>query len=301
MAERKDRIRVHIEGKEYSVVGGSFEAMLAAVKQINGRRFVGELKVWELPGTVEAVRNQLEIGGYQLEGGRPVAAAEQAADGPAGRGRARGDRIRVLVEGQAMAVVGGSFQEMLAAVKSLPGRRFDPDTKVWEIPGEAGVVKGMVQAAGFRLEGAGDIPLEQVPPMEGLEPGPRPGPPPPFEPPEFFEADDEFPFEPPDWWDESPPPDLEGGVLPFEEPVPAFDKPAFGSRPGAGGNQIRLRLGPRRLVVSGGSFQELLAVVKQIPGRRFNAEEKVWEIPEEVAVESVAQVVKGAGFRLEEG
>jgi hypothetical protein len=199
-----------------------------------------------------------------------------------------------------MAVVGGSFQEMLAAVKSLPGRRFDPESKVWEIPGDVGVVKGMIQAAGFTLEGAGEIPMEQVPPMEALDVGGEVGPPPPFEPPEFFEEDDAFPFEPPDWWDEAPPPDFEDGVLPFEEPVPSFDKPAFEGRPAPGSDQIRLRLGEQRLVVSGGTFQEMLAVVKQIPGRRFNPEEKVWEIPEEVELESVAQAVKAAGFRLGE-
>ena len=44
MDQRKDRIRIQVEGKEFSVVGGNFQDMLAAVKQINGRRFVGELK-----------------------------------------------------------------------------------------------------------------------------------------------------------------------------------------------------------------------------------------------------------------
>ena len=64
MAAYKDRIRVHIEGKEFSVVGGNFQDMLTAVKQISGRRFVGELKVWQLPGTVDDVQSQLEISGY---------------------------------------------------------------------------------------------------------------------------------------------------------------------------------------------------------------------------------------------
>ena len=39
MNQRKDRIRIQVEGKEFSVVGGSFQEMLAAVKLINGRRF----------------------------------------------------------------------------------------------------------------------------------------------------------------------------------------------------------------------------------------------------------------------
>jgi hypothetical protein len=56
VADRKDRIRVQIDGQEYNVVGGAFQDMLATVKQINGRRFVSEIKVWQLPGPAEADR-----------------------------------------------------------------------------------------------------------------------------------------------------------------------------------------------------------------------------------------------------
>ena len=130
MTEQKDRIRVHIEGKEYNLVGGRFHDMLAAVKQINGRRFVSELKVWQLAGSVEDVQSQLEISGYLLQGGTPVPAdvAPASQDSP---GQTSGDRIRVLVEGHHLAVVGGSFQDMLAKIKSLPGRRFERETKIW--------------------------------------------------------------------------------------------------------------------------------------------------------------------------
>ena len=72
MTQRKDRIRIQVAGQAFSVVGGSFQDMLAAIKQINGRRFVSELKVWQLPGTVEDVQTHLEINGYALEGGAPV-------------------------------------------------------------------------------------------------------------------------------------------------------------------------------------------------------------------------------------
>ena len=71
MSEYNDRIRVHIEGREYSIVGGKFQDMLAAVKQIDGRRFVGELKVWQLPGSAENIQSRLELSGFWLEGGTP--------------------------------------------------------------------------------------------------------------------------------------------------------------------------------------------------------------------------------------
>ncbi|HXV42835.1 MAG TPA: hypothetical protein VEC96_07210, partial [Anaerolineae bacterium] len=150
MSERKDRIRIHIGSQEFNVVGGGFQEMLAAVKQINGRRFVGELKVWQLPGPVEEVQRQLEISGYTLEGGTPTAANLSS---PQATSSTPGDRIRVLVAGKRLAVVGGAFQEMLAVVKNLPGRRFDSETKLWEISGDPGVIRGMIEAAGFQLEG----------------------------------------------------------------------------------------------------------------------------------------------------
>ncbi len=205
MTQRQDRIRVQIEGQEFSVVGGSFQEMLAAIKQINGRRFSGELKVWQLPGSIAEIQRQLDLSGYRLEGGQPVAGTPVSSPPP--RPRPGGDRIRVLVAGHPLAVVGGGFQEMLAVVKNLPGRRFDPESKVWEIPGEVGVVKGMIEAAGFQLEGADKLSLGPVPPMAPpdflVKAGP---PPPPFEPPDFSEDETDFPYEPPDWWDEGPPP-----------------------------------------------------------------------------------------------
>ena len=117
MSDRKDRIRIQIGGQEFNVVGGGFQEMLAAVKQINGRRFVSETKVWQLPGSVEQVQHQLEISGYSLEGGAPVSSTRPAQpQTPAGGG---GDRIRVLVAGQRLAVVGGSFQEMLSVLPPI--------------------------------------------------------------------------------------------------------------------------------------------------------------------------------------
>jgi hypothetical protein len=54
------------------------------------------------------------------------------------------------------------------------------------------------------------------------------------------------------------------------------------------------------LVVTGGSFQEMLSLIKNIPGRRFEAEERVWEIPDSMSLESLGQRVAAAGFVLEQ-
>ncbi len=326
MNERKDRIRVHIAGKEYSVVGGKFQDMLGAIKQISGRRFVGELKVWQLPGTAENIQSQLELSGYWMEGGTPV--AESAPSAQPAPVRAGGDRIRVLIQGHPLAVIGGSFQDMLVAVKGLPGRRFDGESKIWEIPGELAIIKQLVEAAGFQLEGADKIPLEQVQaePVQAME-TPDFGPnnePPSFEAPEFLDNDDLPPYEPPDWLDDNnaPPPPTEPpdwwddemasrppdefSPIENESPPPVVNAPQPAQTPAPsqrsrGGDQIRIRVGGIPMVVTGGSFRQMLEVVKKIPGRRFDGNDKVWDIPGDIGLESVQQSVKAAGFVMERG
>lgn len=318
MNERRDRIRVHIEGKEYSVVGGQFQDMLAAVKQINGRRFVGALKVWKLPGSAEEIQHQLDLSGYWLEGGTPVSeTAQTESPAPA---RAGGDRIRVRLQGHELAVVGGSFGDMLEAVKGVPGRRFDAESKIWEIPGEVAIIKHLIETAGFQLEGAEKISTgpvsKEMPPLDFANE--TSAAPPSFEEPDFFDDDDVPPYEPPDWWDDDnmPPPAVEPpdwweeemAARPTEEPQPIDSQPPAPAGPtlapappARGSDQIRIRVGGIPLVVTGGEFRQMLDVVKKIPGRRFDGQDKVWDIPADVGIESVQQAVNAAGFLLQRG
>ena len=297
MVERRDRIRVHIEGKEFSVVGGSFQEMLATVKNLPGRRFVGELKVWQLPGSVAELQPQIESRGFQLEGGQeigPVDTTQPAAPRPGG------DRIRITAQGRQLAVVGGTFQEMLAAVKNLPGRRFDGDTKTWEIPGELPIIKQLIEGAGFQLGGADDVaaasvtsgaPATPPAPMESPDFGP-PAEPPAYEAPDFLGDDDIPPYEPPDWWDDdnAPPPPVEPPdwweepdeaappeASQFAEPPAPAPLPATVRSTGSS-DQIRIRIGGIPHIVTGGSFREMLTAVKNLPGRRFDGQDKVWDI-----------------------
>lgn len=318
MAEHRDRIRVHIEGKEYNVVGGVFQQMLAAVKQIPGRRFVGELKVWQLPGTSADVQAHLELHGCYLEGGASVAdKVTTSAD------RFGGDRIRITVEGQQLAVAGGSFQEMLAEVKNLPNRRFDPESKTWEIPGALATIKHLIETAGFRLEGADQILANTtVPAMEQPPFAPVTDEPFAYEDPVFSGDDEVPPYEMPNWWDDEsvPPPPavapvweeepadfgMSGSPAMFDEmpaggEVPAHVQPKTSSppsKPGRGADQVRIRIGGIPFVVTGGEFQAMLSVIKNLPGRRFDRDDKVWDIPAEVTIEGVKQQMVAAGFEI---
>ena len=313
-----DRIKVHIEGKEYNVVGGGFKDMLAAVKQINGRRFMSASKAWQLPGSYVDIQNQIEISGYQLEGGNPIADEPPAAGPPTPR--PGGDRIRVTVQGHQLAIVGGSFQDMLATVKNLPGRRFNGDSKIWEIPGDVAVTKQLIEAAGFQLEGADKIDPGPVQPMETPLAAPPASEPPPFEMPDFMADGDIPPYEPPDWWDDDdmPPPPMESPdwwdeqppELPLaDEPPPDFGgtqpsaaaAPARSSSASRGGDQIRVRVGGIPMVVSGGSFQQMLVAIKNVPGRRFDGNDKMWDIPAEVTLDGFKQQMEAAGFAVGRG
>lgn len=321
MNEKTDRIRVHIEGREFQVVGGRFQEMLAAVKQINGRRFVGELKVWQLPGKAEDIQNQLDVSGYTLEGGTAPAetlSAPTPAQQPAAAGS---DRIRVRIEGHALAIIGGSFQEMLGAVKGLPGRRFDADSKLWEIPGDLGIIKQLVEAAGFQIEGADQLPAKPAKKLELADFGPKATEPPPFEVLEFDEEGDIPLYEAPDWWDDesvpppppappdwwseepdTPPEETPGEEIPFVDSKPAPGKPAPSSGSDSRGNdQIRIRLGGIPFVISGGSFQQMLALIKSLPGRRFHSEDKVWDLPAEMTIDGFKQRMAAAGFAVQRG
>jgi hypothetical protein len=88
---------------------------------------------------------------------------------------------------------------------------------------------------------------------------------------------------------------------PFDAVPPATNPPAPTTAQGGGGDRIRIRLGDIPLVVSGGSFQEMLAAVKKIPGRRFNGQDKIWEIPEDVTFDSINQTLSAAGFMVMPG
>ncbi|RMF04516.1 MAG: hypothetical protein D6768_03100, partial [Chloroflexi bacterium] len=289
MNQRRDRIQVQIAGQVFSVVGGEFRQMLAAVKALPGRRFDGNSKVWQLPGTVADITRQVEAAGFQLEGGAP--APEPGPASPPAAPRPGGDRIRVQWQGHPLLVTGGEFREMLAVVKALPERRFDGESKVWEISGALATVKAQIEAAGFQLEGADKI-LAKAPPAEMEVPdfGPVDAPPP-FEEPDFLWDDNVPDYEPPDWWDDESaappvePPDWFEEELAARppEPPPDFAPPPAAAAPqkpesSAGRrDQIRVRVGGIPFFVVGGEFRQMLAAIKNVPGRRFDGQDKVWD------------------------
>ena len=55
------------------------------------------------------------------------------------------DKVRLLIEGDEYWIEGGDFEDMVDALKRIPGRRFDPEEKAWTIPGTARQVAEVVR------------------------------------------------------------------------------------------------------------------------------------------------------------
>lgn len=298
---RQSRIKLRIEQKDYDLVGDEFQPLLAAVKALPERRFNSGLKLWEVAGSFEMARGQLENSGFRLEGGTPVSAEEQTAP-PA----PSNDTIKVEVAGYQLVVSGDAFRTMLEVIKAVPGRRFDGETKQWSLPASLTEMKAYFEKKGLQLEALpGQPPLPNLdqphnlpstdsPPLpaDAFTSGPQtaaPPPPPPldFPPPDDFDGffDDEADLDAYPPLEEAPPPE----AAPQAAAAPA--KPDAARR-----DQIRVMVGDAPMVVVGGSFQDMLAAVKAIPGRRFDGDSKQWLLEDDPT--SIQQFLADKGFQL---
>ncbi len=284
-----DKIKIRVQNVDYFVTGGDFSSLLAVVKSLPKRRYVGEHKLWLVDASVEMVRGQIENSGFLLEGGTP--APKDAA--PVAAAVSTRDQIKIETSSFRAAVTGAPFSELLAAIKALPDRRFDGNTKRWSITGNLMELKSYFEKKDMRLDNieaittppaqpdAPQLPAIPVPPAPDLPPVPPP------------------PDDMPDFWDE---PMDEPGELPppvAPPPPPVATATATASTPAADRHdQIRVMVGEQRLAIVVGTFQEMLAAVKDVPGRRFDGASKQWLLPDDI--ESVQQHFNAKGFRLEE-
>src|SRR5687767_13569562 len=121
-----DRVRIQIEGSEYWANGPNFATILAHVRNLPRARWNATQRLWIIPGDTDSVRDQLKRSGITLDliAGPVVSVvpASKPATPPLERPR---DVIVVSCEGKEYWVSGGTFQEMVNAVKSVTGRRWD--------------------------------------------------------------------------------------------------------------------------------------------------------------------------------
>jgi hypothetical protein len=118
-----DSIEVEIEGRTFSVVGGGFREMLAAIRDIEGRTFDGQRKVWMLPCSLEVAREALEAEGYEVQGaGDQERSALEEANAAQMFIRANADEIREMQASLRADYERYSFRSK-SGVKQQIGRR----------------------------------------------------------------------------------------------------------------------------------------------------------------------------------
>lgn len=59
-------LKIEIQNKEFTLSGGNFYEMLSAVKEIEGRRWDGDRKLWILPISLGTAQEALEEFGYRI-------------------------------------------------------------------------------------------------------------------------------------------------------------------------------------------------------------------------------------------
>lgn len=163
-----DRVLIRVGDAERAVVGGAFQAMLDAVKAIEGKRWLSQERVWSLPGSLEDVENILAGQGFRVvsleEAGtipadsfiKPAAPAPEAAP-------RRRDQIHIrALDGEAW-IVGGQFRAMLEAIKGIEGRRFLAEAKLWELPCSLVEVQAALEPLGYMVELEGAASLVEPP------------------------------------------------------------------------------------------------------------------------------------------
>ena len=74
------------------------------------------------------------------------------------------DKVHLIINGDPYWVEGGDFEDMLEAVKRLPGRRFDSGERAWVIPGTPEQAASSVRP--YRVMFLDDDPLSESTPQQ---------------------------------------------------------------------------------------------------------------------------------------
>lgn len=156
-----DRVRVQIEGSDYWASGPAFATIVAIVKELADARFDRAQRLWMIPGEPKQIQAELKSQGVvlQLISG-PVISVVPPSKPPAPKIERPRDVIAVSCGGKEYWVSGGSFQNMVNAVKDVPGRRWDAARKVWTVPEPLFEAERILQDAGFTIVPAPEQPAK---------------------------------------------------------------------------------------------------------------------------------------------
>jgi hypothetical protein len=213
-------------------------------------------------------------------------------------------------------VTGGEFEDVVDAVRQIPGRRWDPEARAWRLPCTLDEARRHLQVVGLRVEGSTTVIIQEPPPPSrprdqvtiratdgeaGVVGGP------------FWDMvrlvktiegrrwqPREKVWELPCTLEEAQRVVEAAGFalrLPGEEVLAA---PAVPSEPAppAGGwtDQLRIQATDGPAVVTGGPFRAMLDAVKTIEGRRWQPGPKHWMLP--CSLDEAARLLEKAGYTV---
>jgi hypothetical protein len=144
----QEQIRIRTTDGQYAIIGGDFQSMLAFVRNLPGRRFRSDERIWEIPTTIGEIQKSAEGAGFHVtadaEVGKPLRSTPRAT-------APEGDRVLIRTAEGDRAISGGAFAELVAAIKSLPQRKWLIKEKMWEIGGELADIERVVSQQGFQI------------------------------------------------------------------------------------------------------------------------------------------------------
>jgi hypothetical protein len=220
-------------------------------------------------------------------------------------------------------VTGGEFEDMVDAVRQIPGRRWDPQARAWRLPCTLDEARRQLQVVGLRVEGSATVIIQEEPPAVQE-------PPPPSRPRDQVTVratDGEAGVVGGPFWDMvrlvktiegrrwqprdkvwELPCTLEVAQrvveaagfslrLPGEEalaPPPVSEETA----PSTGGwtAQVRIQATDGPAVVTGGPFRAIVDAVKTIEGRRWQPGPKHWQLP--CSLDEAARLLEKVGYTV---
>lgn len=159
----QEQIRIRTTDGQYAIIGGDFQSMLAFVRDMPGRRFRSDERIWEIPTTIGEIQKSAEAAGFHVtadtEVGKPLRPTARTAT-------PEGDRVLVRTAEGDRVITGGAFADMVAVVKSLPQRKWLVRERMWEIGGAVADIERAITQQGFQLAAAASPAARESAPRE---------------------------------------------------------------------------------------------------------------------------------------
>lgn len=144
-ADTKTAALIDVKGHEFIVTFEYDSALVAAVKSVPGRRFNPQTKCWTAPISSDAVAALKNLEQFSWTEAA-TAMAETAESMPVVEQK---PTKQIDVEVNTFIIRFDFDRDVVAAVKSVPGARFEPSEKFWTAPADGRAIARLRELVGF--------------------------------------------------------------------------------------------------------------------------------------------------------